>query len=90
MESIIAKSEHNNQIIKQLKNQIELIKIASSPEAMRERIDNLKIENDDLKKKVESLVKELEIIETQNLKSSSNKITTKPVVENKKSQKSKS
>lgn len=66
IDELKVKSGQASQLIERLKNQIEQIKIASSPANMAERAKNLQKENEELKKKVENLKSQLESAESKN------------------------
>ncbi len=63
IEELTAKSAQANELIEKLKNQIEQIKLASTPASMAERAKNLQKENEVLKKKVEELKVQLDEVE---------------------------
>jgi predicted nucleic acid-binding Zn-ribbon protein len=70
-EDLRAKSAQASELIEKLKQQIEAIKVASSPANMAERAKNLQQENETLKKKVEELKRQLEAAEAKNGKAPS-------------------
>lgn len=86
VEELRSKSSQASQLIEKLKQQIDAIKVASSPANMAERAKNLQQENETLKKKVEALKKQLEAAEAKNgkipsaapLKNVSNVATSAP------------
>lgn len=65
IDELKVKSGQASQLIEKLKNQIEQIKIASSPANMADRAKNLQKENEELKKKVENLKSQLESAESK-------------------------
>jgi hypothetical protein len=63
IEELRSKSNQANDLIKKLQQQIEQIKLQTSPEYQAKRAAELKIENEELRKEVDRLVKELEAAE---------------------------
>lgn len=60
VEELKLKSKEANELIQSLKNQIEQIKLSSTPAYMAEKAKSLETENSQLKLKVEELKKQLE------------------------------
>ncbi len=75
LECLKSKSLQTNQMINMLKNQIQQIKLETTPEFMENKAKNLQKENEKLKKKIESLINELNAVEA-----SSSTSKTKTVV----------
>jgi methionine--tRNA ligase beta chain len=75
LDNLQAKSVQANQMINMLKNQIQQIKLETTPEFMTNKAKNLQKENEKLKKKIESLINELNAVEA-----SSSTFKTKTVV----------
>ena len=63
IEELRSRSNQANDLIQKLQHQIEQIKLQTSPEYITKRAAELKTENEQLRKEVERLVKELEVAE---------------------------
>jgi aminoacyl tRNA synthase complex-interacting multifunctional protein 1 len=63
IEELRSRSNQANDLIQKLQHQIEQIKLQTSPEYLTKRAAELKVENEQLRKEVERLVKELETAE---------------------------
>lgn len=72
------RSRKADEMIRSLKNQIEQIKLQSTPEYIAKRKDELKTENEKLKAKIQEKLKELEQAEAAKAQKQKAKVEEKP------------
>lgn len=64
LSDLFSRSEQSKQLINSLKKQIAQIKLETSPEFMANKAKRIEKENEELKKKIEALKKDLGLVES--------------------------